>query len=346
MPVSDNQVDAPLKTLTHFSATAGLCAALLLGALPSAALANDMTLAPSPALSCLTLPARVPDRPEYPAVPLERKEGGLVKVQLEFRAPDKEPRVKLIKGSGLSSRLDDAVTNFVEQYRVPCMQAKDGPVILLQEYNFDPDGRSRVAASTPRDSADPDRAAQLKCIQHLVPDSIPDYPKASLRNEEVGTLLAKMRFTAPDQPPALEWMAPPAHNRLRVSAERYIAGLRMPCLRNGPVETIRAYQFVIAGGARTVLRDAPLIELLAGAKDLKTPAFFDFNSMSCPFELRLSYYRPFAENKVQQLDTNVAARRPLLDWLAGLTLDLKNVPSEKVFGNSLIVTVPCGKLDL
>jgi hypothetical protein len=32
--------------------------------------------------------------------------------------------------------------------------------------------------------------------------------------------------------------------------------------------------------------------------------------------------------------------------LAGMTLDLKKIPSEKVFGNSLIVTVPCGTLDL
>jgi hypothetical protein len=120
----------------------------------------------------------------------------------------------------------------------------------------------------------------------------------------------------------------------------------MPCLRNGPVEAIRAYQFVIAGGARAVLRDAPLADLLASATDLKTPAFFDFDSMSCPFDLRLSYHRPFAENDVEQLDTAVAARRPLLEWLEGLTLDLGNTPSEKVFGNSLIVTVPCGKLDL
>jgi hypothetical protein len=337
---------AQLKTLKRCSATTGLCAAVFLGALPSATFANDMTLARSAALSCLTLPAGVPDRPEYPALPLERKEGGLVQVQLEFRAPDKEPRVKFIKRSDFSSRLDDAVTNFVEQYRIPCMQAKDGPVTLLQEYDFDPDGRSRVVASTPRDSADPDRAAQLKCVQHLVPDSIPEYPKASLRNGEEGILIAKMRFTAPDQPPALEWVVPPAHNRLRVSARRHIAGLRMPCLRNGPVEGMRIYEFVIVGGARTVLRDAPLAELLASAKDLKTPAFFDFDSMSCPFELRLSYHRPFADNKVEQLDTDVAARRPLLDWLEGLALDLGNVPSEKVFGNSLIVTVPCGKLDL
>jgi hypothetical protein len=250
-----------------------------------------------------------------------------------------EPRCRI-------DRLDDAVTDFVEQYRVPCMQAANGAVILLQEYNFDGDGRSWVMASPTRDSADPQRAAQLSCIQHLVPNSKPTYPRSSLRKGEEGTLIAKMHFTAADQPPGIEWVAPPPHRDLRIAVERYTAGFRMPCLRNGPVDAMRVYQFVINGGARTVLRDSTLIEFLATAKDLRTPAFFDLNTMSCPFDVRLSYYRPYTKNGIQQLDTLAPERASFLRWLAEVTLDFNPAQSLKVFGNSMIITVPCGKLDL
>lgn len=322
-----------------------LCAVILVAATPSSAIADEMTLALSPALSCLTLPPGAPDRPEYPPETLTRKEGGLVKVQLEFRAPDKAPRVKLLSSSKIGT-LDDAVTDHVEKYRVPCMQEANGPVTLVQQYDFDPDGRTRVVASATRDSADPDRAAQLRCIQHIVPNSIPEYPMLSRQGGEEGTLMAKLRFSAPDQAPTLEWMAPPPHRNLRISVQRYATGLRMPCLRNGPIEAMRAYRFELSGSAKIVLRDSSLIELLGAAKDLKTPAFFDFNRMSCPFDVRLTYHRPFSRNKVQQLDTLVAARVPLLEWLEELTLNFDQALSTKAFGNSTIVTVPCGKLDL
>jgi hypothetical protein len=322
-----------------------LAAAVLACAVPAAALAGDLVLAPSPALRCLSLPRGAADRPEYPPTSLALKEGGRVRVQLEFLAPDKAPRIKLPAPSHVE-RLERAVKEHVEQYRVPCMQIANGSVTLLQEYDFDPDGRTRVVASPPRDSADPERAAMLRCITHIVPNSIPHYPMRSREREEEGTLLAKIRFGAPDQPPTLEWMARPTHALLRMSVEDYVAGLRMPCLRNGPVEAIRAYKFYFSDGVRSFLRDSTLLELLGAAKDLKTPVSFDFNAMSCPFDVRLTYLRPFARNAVEQLDTLVPAREPLLEWLQDVTLAMNEAQTVTAFTDSLIVTVPCGKLDL
>lgn len=322
-----------------------LLLALLFGAAPTAALADDMALAPSPALACLQLPAGVADRPDYPDEALKRRDAGVVRVQLEFRGPDQAPRVSFLHHADVDS-LDFAIKQHVRQYRVPCMQAGDRPVILLKEYAFDSDGRSRVMASAARDNADPARAAQMKCLRHTNPDSKPEYPPASLLREEQGMLLAKMHFTAPDQPPTLEWIAATPHQRLRLSVQRFAKGLTLPCLQDGPVDLIIAYKFVLQGGARTLLKDSELIQLLGASKDLAKPAFFDLNTMACPFDVRLTYHRPFAKNRVQQLDTLNPAREPLLDWLAGVTLNLSDAEQLPLFGNRLIVTVPCGKIDL
>ncbi|WP_426174442.1 hypothetical protein [Massilia sp. TWR1-2-2] len=323
----------------------GMFAALLLCAIPTTALAGDTVLAPSPALACLTLPAGGPDRPDYPAESLNRKEGGVVRVQLEFRDPERSPRVTLVRRSGIRA-LDDVVSEHVEQYRVPCMQAAGGPVTLLREYSFDPDGRSRVVASPPRDSADPARAAQMSCMRHTVADAKPVYPRQALRMEQQGVLLVKLRFTAPDLPPAMEWIAATPHQGLRNSVEEFAAGLRLPCLDKGPVEVLRAYRFLLSGGPRTVLRDSTLVNFLRTGKDLAKPVFFDFNAMSCPFDVRLTYSRPFARNVVQQLDTRNPARQPLLDWLAGVTLNFSDAQQLEVFGYTMIVSVPCGTLEL
>jgi hypothetical protein len=201
-------------------------------------------------------------------------------------------------------------------------------------------------ASPPRDSADPARAAQLRCMRHIVPDAKPVYPRSSLRNEEQGVLMVKLRFTAPDQPPAIEWIAATPHRALRNSVEEFSAGLRMPCLNNGPINVMRAYRFVISGGARAVLRDTDLANFLRSARNLSRPAFFDFDTMSCPFDLRLTYTRPFWRNQVQQLDSVNPARAPLLAWLGEVTLELKEQQQLAVFGNTMIVSVPCGRLDL
>jgi hypothetical protein len=322
-----------------------LLAAFFMCALPVAAQAAEMALAPSPALACLTLPAGAPDRPDYPEEALNRKEGGAVRVQLEFREPDRAPRVTLLRRSDVRA-LDDVVSKYVAQYRVPCMDPANGPVTLLREFAFDADGRSRVMASAPRDSADPARAAQLSCIRHAVAGSKPVYPRSSLRNEEQGTLLVKLRFTAPDQPPAVDHIAATPHRSLRDSVDEYAVGLRMPCLNQGTVEMLVAYRFVLGGGARTVLRDSTLINFLRTGKDLAKPVFFDFNKMSCPFDVRLTYSQPFARSVARQLDTADPARAPLLEWLEGVTLKFTDAQQLEAFGQSMIVSVPCGRLDL
>lgn len=106
------------------------------------------------------------------------------------------------------------------------------------------------------------------------------------------------------------------------------------------------YKFILNDDGSSKLKDAPLTALLKGASGLQRPAYFNFDKLGCPFQLKLTYYRPFQENKVQQIGKIDPARRPLADWLRGLTLNLNTEMSGYAFGSTMKVEIPCGVMDL
>lgn len=319
--------------------------ALMLCASALPASAQDAILAPSPALACLTREAGAPALPDYPPNALERKEGGILRVQLEFKGPDQPPRINIVDRPVMGN-FDSAVRDYVARYRVPCMAAGEAPVRLTQEYVFDPDQQSRVVASRPRDDADPERARQLKCMAHQDGLARPDFPKEALHRGESGTLIMRLRFTSAGAPPTVEAVQSVPSPSLRRAVARHLEGFRMPCLQSHSVETLIAFKYLFDNGPVLVLRDSSLVEALGAARDLKTPAHFDFNAMACPFELRVSYHQPFSANRVQQLDSARPEREPFMQWLEGLTLNVNGATAANAFGSKFVIAVPCGKLDL
>lgn len=329
------------------STVASLFASLILIAAccqPQAAAAQT-TLAVSPALACLTRTDGADTLPAYPEPELSRKEGGVMRVQLEFTSANAAPKVTIVSRPRMGN-FDDLVSAHVKQFRVPCMRAGDAPVVLTQEYVFDADQQSRVAASAPRDSADPEREVLLKCRMHVDGEVRPEFPREALRRSSQGTLLMQLRFTSPTLPPEVTAVSTVPSHALERAVAKHLAGMRLPCLQDRPLEMLMAFKFLYDSGPRTVLGDSSLVEVLRAARDLKTPVQFDFNTMQCPFELRLTYHRPFRPNSVQQLDTAVAAREPLMEWLSGLTLNLSDASAADMFGNKFVVSVPCSRLDL
>lgn len=321
-----------------------LLLAALLGAFSLPALAQA-TLATSPALACLTTVDGAPASPEYPAIELARKEGGTLRVELEFTRPDAAPKVSIVSRP-LTGNFDDAVNAQVKRMRVPCMQVGDAPVMLTQEYVFDPDHQSRVIASKPRDNADPARATQLKCMAHVDGEKRPDFPLEARKRAEEGTIILNLRFTDPAQAPTVAVVQSVKSRALRRAVNFHVAGLRMPCLKGPAVDTLIAFKYVYDNGDRIVLRDSSLLEALGAAKDLKTPVAFDFRKMQCPFDLRVTYHQPFEKNRIEQLDSAVSEREAFMDWLRELTLDMDGATSAKVFGDKFVITVPCAQLDL
>ena len=321
-----------------------LLLATLLCAVSLPALAQA-TLATSPALACLTTVDGAPVLPEYPAIELARKEGGTLRVELEFTRPDAAPKVSIVSRP-LVGNFDGAVNAQVKRLRVPCMQAGGVPVMLTQEYVFDPDQQSRVIASKPRDSADPARATQLKCMAHVDGEKRPDFPLDARKKGEEGTIILNLHFTDPAQAPTVAVVQSVKSRALRRAVNDHVAGFRIPCLKGPAVDTLIVFKYLYDNGDRIVLRDSSLLEALGAAKDLKTPVAFDFRKMQCPFDVRVTYHQPFAKNRIEQLDSAVPEREAFLDWLRELTLNMGNTTSANVFGDKFVITVPCAQLDL
>jgi len=247
------------------------------------------------------------------------------------------------------SQFDDligTVTRFVARYRLPCYTAGAAPVTLRQNYVFVPNDGRKVMSSGTVDVADTRRRADLACLTHIDSKRKPDYPLYAREHEGQGKFLVSLRFDAPDRAPEVEWLADAPDYSLHLAVKRYIEGLRLPCLHDGPITFSHFFIFRLDGGSRTTLRDMTLQRFVQAAKDLPLPAYFDFSTMACPFDVRINYMRPYKDNLVRELENSNPARKPLLDWLSKLTFNLRKNDSLKVIGDEFTLSVPCGTLNL
>ena len=60
----------------------------------------------------------------------------------------------------------------------------------------------------------------------------------------------------------------------------------------------------------------------------------------------MRYTQPFRLNATSELDTGNPVRQPFMDWISNNAFNLKDERLSKVYGNSVIVPVPCGAFDL
>ena len=121
----------------------------------------------------------------------------------------------------------------------------------------------------------------------------------------------------------------------------------MPCHKGGPVEAYWTYVYRWSDRSAFGFSDAELLQFMGSVKGVrKQHLLFDLTSMSCPFEFRLQYLQPHAPNRVGEVGSQDAARRPLIDWLARAELDLSEPMLDSVYGDSLTIAVPCVKIDI
>jgi len=307
--------------------------------------ALETTLAPSPAAACLARAPGKTDKLEYPQEKLERKEGGKVPVVLVFRAPDKAPEVT-VNELNSNRELIDLVRDYVAGFRLPCMSKGDAPVTLRQDYVFTPNDGRKVVHTTPTDDADPAREEQLRCMVNIHENTKPFYPEQALQEQAHGKYYVKASFDAADKPPTVTWLASGGNRHLERAVEHFLQDLRLPCYSGGPIEFRVLYHYETYGGEIKVLKDLSLRTFLGAVKEAPGPVFFDLNSMECPFDLRVRYYRPYSENVVSELEKSVPERKPLMDWLSTLTLNLGGADTNELLGDEFTLTVPCGKVDL
>ena len=332
----------------------GLAPWLLL-ALAGSAAAQQQSLAPSAALACLT-PAGEARAPEFPVQAFVDGKSGRVKVQLKFTGPQLRPAVTILASEG-DREFVDAVRRHVDTFRLPCQDPGIGQVLVGFDFVFQRDQRS-VQWHRPVDDDDARRAALLKCAVLLPAAEEVLYPAKALREGVSGRVLVKLRYTTPDQAPEVEVLPspPPGTSREVVAATRQLdeaAGrvgrlYRLPCLQGAPVSSVLLVKFKIARDPGYGFKPGLTLRgILPLVKDIRRQSLdFDTRQMGCPFDLNWDYRQPGIANAVGELGEPHPGRRPLLDWLTAVALDLPPESLASVYGDTAQIQVPCMHIHL
>lgn len=323
-------------------------------ALP-AAQAQEARSEPSAVERCLTLTADASDAgPEYPFEAFKRGTSGRVKVELEFTLPDRAPTVKVLeasaevkgeqRASAAASDFETAVRTFARHYRVPCLTPSEVPARFSVEYVFRPD-RRQPEHGQPTDLERAERSALWRCVRHTSGTAKPEFPVRAFQDPVQGRVLARLKFPAAEEAPEVELYARRGAKLLADTVREWAAGLRLPCHRGGAYETTLTYVFVLGGDAYGFKPGLSFRQLLAAmpvAVRERMPR--DTTPMGCPFDIRLTYTRPHRANDVDVLSPWTPARQPFLDWLRTIELVLPEKTLDAVFGDSVVFTVPCLKI--
>lgn len=326
-------------------------AALVLAGLifSAGALAQADPLAPQTVslAECLQPSPATRGQPTYPPEALRSKASGVVDVDLVFTAPDAPPTVVLLpRNTPVATVLVQSVRDHVAKYRLPCLAPGGDPVRLRQVFEFVTVAeRALVQAGRPRPT-DPPRP-NAACLVRIEPGSQPDYPMASLRRERQGVLYLQARFTTPDQPPEVRVLSSTVDTSMRLAAERFVKGYRTPCLTAGEQYKFNMlFRYSIEGNKVVTLADVALTTWLGASRATPSPVYFDLDSMGCPFDVALEYWRPHGPNTVAEIGPSRPERRLFLDWLADSTLNVDEARNTDLLGHTTTIKVPCGRIAL
>ncbi|QPF75925.1 hypothetical protein G8A07_25410 [Roseateles sp. DAIF2] len=300
-------------------------------------------------LACLQRPQAPPDYPEFDKKALR---DGTLRVRLSFTAADKAPAVQLLFRAG-SERIVESVERHVAAYRLPCLPAGQR-VDVVQEFNFAARGGDAVHWSAPRHVPSTPHKDWHACIRtparqlRVWEDSLTG---TRFKPREFGNVVVQMRFDSPTAPPQVKVVYAKADDRVRNAVLDHVAEYRMPCLPDGAEPQVSEQLFKFrshtADDPVYTFKDMDLTSFLARMTDLeRRPVRFDLDSMGCPFKLMWTLGRPALPNRVGEIGEPNLNRLELTTWLSELTMGMPPTLFDQMLGQSLVVTVPCGKVEL
>lgn len=323
-------------------ARAGLGLLLLLAA--AAVSAQQVDMAPSPALRCLTVEPGGREAPEYPFDAFKAGDRGSVRVLLEFERPDAPPRATVQAHSGWP--FAEAVLAHARSLRVPCLTPGSPPARLLREYLFQPDDRA-VHWHRTTDADAEANAEAWKCIRHIRGWERPEYPRAAEVRSLQGRVVAEIRFDAPDRPPVVVTHARRSADMLARAVSSWLQDTRMPCHPGRPVTALATYEFLLEGFGRYGFKEVTFRNLIAATAGIERQRLaLDTTTMGCPFDVKLWYRQPHLPNLVGEMGERNPARRPLLEWMETVELKMAQADLDTIYGDSAVIQVPCIKVDL
>ncbi len=320
-----------------------LLAGLLLAA--SAGAQVRIELAPPAALECLQVPTGEPVEPVYPFDAYKAGEAGRVKATVSLPGGLFGNEVEIQSSEGAAAFVD-AAKKFLRSLSAPCLK-KGEKVTLQYEFVFKPDDR-KVIWGSPTEATDETRRSEVKCIGHVDKVKSPPYPERARRSLQQGRVYGLMTFHSADAPPEVELLHRPAAESFAPSITSWAAGLRMPChAGRGPVRTGVLFIYLMEGEGRYGFKALTLPELLGVSKGIRERRLqLDTTAMGCPFDVKLTYYQPLRRNSVGEVGDSDPRRRPLLELLAGLELELRSNSLDSVFADTADVAVPCVRINL
>jgi len=294
-------------------------------------------------LKCLSHTDKRPEWPEH----LQRSGSfGFLRVKLNFISAHDAPEIEVLAKIVDDEVLDD-VRRYLVSYRLPCMKPGQGPISAVQEFAFDALG---TVDGKPLRWVDQEIASvSAKCL--VMPDG-PVNVNPGRRDSGVVQVLVDLRFDGDgQQAPKAKVFYSDASSNVEKAILAYLSEYRMPCRKTGDkvAEFQQSFRLVLDHSAAVEFaqRQLPLQQFLAMVKNVnRDKVGFDFNTMACPFSLELFYQQPIRANSVSSIGQENFNRAELLAWLSGLHLDLPPRISRGLFGERLVIDVPCSTLSL
>lgn len=294
------------------------------------------------ALACLQ---RGGAKLDYPADDLQARTPGTLRMSLRFTAPDQPPQATVLFRAASDAMVRE-VESVVRHYRLPCLRG--GPVTAVQEFAFRPRATDPITW-TPLSPVAPanEPARHMSCL--VTPKEAPEFGGGTLQRE-VTNVFVDVGFSRPDAAPEVKLSYSSATGAQERIVQAYVAEYRLPCLPAGarPVWMRQHFQFRPYGVGKRVFKDAlTLGAFLSNVKGIREQRVsFDFGTMACPFQVAWTLGRPRLDNRVGQVGATDPNRTAFLAWLASLELELKPAQFEQLVGQTLIINVGCGALDL
>jgi hypothetical protein len=299
---------------------------------------------PSPALGCLQVPDGEPMEPVYPFDQYKGGVPGRVKASVALPGGLFGNEVEILSSEGDTAFVDSS-RRFLRSLSAPCLKSGE-KVKLLYEFVFQPDQRS-VTWAVPQDEGAAARKEMAKCMRHLDGEKS-QYPEQARRTNQQGRVLVTLTFASPDGAPEVELMHRRSAEVFASSIRNWAKGMRLPCHTGAePLRMSVLMIYRMEGEGAFGFKPLTLTELLSVSKGIEERRLkLDSTNMGCPFQLKVTYHQPFRRNLVGEVGDSDPRRRPLLELLTGIELDLGVRALDSVFADTADVTVPCLRLNL
>lgn len=196
-------------------------------------------------------------------------------------------------------------------------------------------------------SAESAAAMQQSQCKFIGPSGMQPYPSGN--RTPAGNVVLRMKFAQSDAPPEVEVLYSARHHLLARTGVSMAQEYRMHCEKPlaTPVYATQTIRLRTEGAQGAALKDmafVPFLQSLDRASLGKVK--FDLNTMSCPFDVKVTLIEPFAENTIAEAEARDPARQEFLAWLRKLVFKYPAETERFLVGESTKVTVPCMVLDL